>query len=176
MEIISTMPFTFYGQTFECFYCDDRRFYLPLVRVCEAIGVYANAPQHQRILSDDAISDGLIVLSVASIGKDSKKYINRTDCLWLERLPYWLVTIDASRVRSDIKDRLILLKREFAEATWAIFRSELVPQNILAAMDQCSIQCQDKGTKGISRRERHFQRAKHALVHLYSIVATWSEK
>jgi hypothetical protein len=170
MEILQIMPFSFYGQTFECFYCDDRRFYLPLVRLCEAIGVYPN-PQRQRILSDEAISDGLIVLGVSSIGNDSKNCINLTDCLWLERLPYWQGTIDASRVKPEVKDRVILFKKAFAETAWAVFRSDIVPHNILTAIDKCSSQGQDKGMRGISRRDRRLQRAKVELLKLYSLVA-----
>ncbi len=175
MEILSTIPFTFYGQTIECYYCDDRRFYVPLNRVCEAIGVYPNA-QRQRILSDEAISNGLIILGVSSIGIDSKNHIIPTDCLWLERLPYWLGTIDSSRVKPEIHDRLILFKKEFAEAAWAVFRSDLVSQDILADIDKCSSQGQDKGNMGISRRERRFQRLRNELLHLYILVASWGEK
>ena len=52
-------------------------------------------------------------------------------CLWMNRLPYWLGTIDAKRIRQ----RVIVFKREFADVAWAAFRSEILPTDVLAEVD-----------------------------------------
>lgn len=57
-------------------------------------------------------------------------------CLWLNRLPYWLGTIDANRITNDDRrQRVILFKREFADVAWSAFRSEMLPADVLAEMD-----------------------------------------
>jgi hypothetical protein len=50
-------------------------------------------------------------------------------------LPYWLGTIDASRVAEDKRKKVILFKREFAEAAWQVFRTDFMPEDVIAEMD-----------------------------------------
>jgi hypothetical protein len=50
-------------------------------------------------------------------------------------ISYWLGTIDAGRIREEQRAKVILFKREFAEATSFVFRSDIVPPEVLAEMD-----------------------------------------
>jgi hypothetical protein len=54
----------------------------------------------------------------------------------LNRLPYWLGTIDANRIKDQTRrQQVIRFKREFADVAWAAFRSEILPEDILAELD-----------------------------------------
>ena len=134
--ILDEFPFTFYSETFSIVLASDRRMYVPLHRICQALGIDA-VGQTQRIQRDDAISDALVKLPLQVPYGDSGAVQTREMlCLWLNRLPYWLGTIDASRIANeDRRQRVILFKREFADVAWAAFRSEILPADVLAEMD-----------------------------------------
>ncbi len=131
MEILSTPVFTFYGTEFPSYLCDDNRVYLPLAKICKAIGLNPLA-QRKRIQSDETIHDALVMLEVKDVDPETGNFRStKTACLLLNRLPYWLGTIDASRVKPEIKDRLILYKKQLADATWAVFHKDMMPNHVL---------------------------------------------
>ena len=134
--ILDEFPFTFYSETFSIVLAGDRRMYVPLRRICQALGI-GTVGQTQRIQRDDAISDALVKLPLQVPYGDSGAVQTREMlCLWLNRLPYWLGTIDANRITNeDRRRRVILFKREFADVAWAAFRSEILPADVLAEMD-----------------------------------------
>lgn len=133
MDIVHSVPFVFYGEVFKAHLADDRQWYLPVQEVCVALGVDAEG-QRQRIQRDEALSDWLINLPLETPYQDTTR-IREVACLNLRRLPYWLGTIDASRVKAEHRKKVILFKREFAEAAWAVFRADMVPPDLLAEMD-----------------------------------------
>ncbi len=137
LKPLDEYPFTFYSETFSLVLASDRKLYLPLTRLCETLQIDANA-QIQRIRRDKAISDALIQLPATRTGKRGPiaARSNLTLCLWLNRLPYWLGTLDANRIKDDARrQQVIRFKREFAEVAWAAFRSEILPEDMLAEMD-----------------------------------------
>ena len=50
-------------------------------------------------------------------------------------MPYWLGSIDVERVRPELRERIVLYKREMADVLWAAFRSSIFPPEVLAEMD-----------------------------------------
>ena len=136
LKPLDEYPFTFYSETFSLVLASDRKLYLPLTRLCEALQIDANA-QIQRIRRDEAISDALIQLPVQlTYGEEGAVQTRQVLCLWLNRLPYWLGTLDANRIKDDARrQQVIRFKREFAEVAWAAFRSEILPEDMLAEMD-----------------------------------------
>jgi hypothetical protein len=132
MNVLNAIPFPFYGDQFEAYYCDDNEFYVSLNKICEALGIDASG-QRQRIQRDQAINDSLVLLHIMDKNGDQ---FRETACLNLKRLPYWLGTIDANRVKEEQRGRVIMFKREFADAAWAVFRSDLLPADVLAETDQ----------------------------------------
>jgi hypothetical protein len=133
LEVIQGVPFVFYGETFNAYLASDRQWYIPIGEVCRALGVEMGS-QRNRILRDEAISDRLANLPLETPYQNTTR-VQEVSCLNLRALPYWLGTIDASRVREAHRKKVILFKREFAEAAWAVFRSEIVPPDMLAEMD-----------------------------------------
>lgn len=133
LEIIQGVPFVFYGEVFSAYLVTDKQWYLPLNDVCRALGIDMPA-QRQRILRDEAISDRLITIPLETPYQNTTR-IQDVLCLNLRALPYWLGTIDAGRVKEEHRKKIVLYKREFAEAAWAVFRSDILPADMIAEMD-----------------------------------------
>lgn len=130
---IQGAPFVFYGEIFNAYLADDRQWYLPLQEVCQALGLDVSG-QRQRIQRDEALSDFLVNIPIETPYQDTTR-IREVACLNIRRLPYWLGTVEVSRVKEEHRKKVILYKREFAEAAWAVFRSEMIPPDLLAEMD-----------------------------------------
>ena len=126
-------PFVFYGEVFNAYLADDRQWYLPLQDVCQTLGLDVSG-QRQRILRDEALSDFLVNIPIETPYQDTTR-TREVACLNIRRLPYWLGTIEANRVKEEHRKKVILFKREFAEAAWAVFRSDIIPPDLLAEMD-----------------------------------------
>jgi len=132
MDIVHSVPFVFYGEVFKAYLVDNRQWYIPIQEVCNALGIDAEG-QRQRILRDEAISDRLANLPLETPYRDTIR-IQEVACLNLRGLPYWLGTIDVKRVKEEHRKKVILFKREFAEAAWAVFRADMIPSEMLAEM------------------------------------------
>jgi len=133
IEIINGVPFEFYNEVFMAYLASDYQWYIPLNGVCSALGV-ENSAQRQRIQRDEAISDRLVNIPLETPYQGGTR-IQEVSCLNLRALPYWLGTIDAGRVKEEHRKKIILFKREFAEAAWAVFRSDILPADVLAETD-----------------------------------------
>lgn len=152
MNIVHSVPFVFYGEVFNAYLASDRQWYLPVRAVCEALGLDFSG-QHQRILRDEAITDRMLNLPIETVYRDSTR-IQEVACLNLRALPYWLGTVDGARVKEEHRKKVILYKREFAEAAWSVFRSDIVPPDVLAEMDSYATpQEQEYGALMDSARE-----------------------
>ncbi|MDR6773581.1 RhuM family protein [Azospirillum sp. BE72] len=84
----------------------EGRPYVPVKPLCLNMGLDWNG-QYQRIQRDSVLSEGMCVIHIPSNGG-----MQETVCLPLEYLNGWLFGIDDKRVREDLRDRLIMYKRE----------------------------------------------------------------
>jgi len=132
-EIVHSVPFVFYGETFMAYLAADRQWYIPVNEVCGALDIDPRS-QRRRIQEDEAIAHRLVNIPMETPYRDTTR-VQEVSCLNLRALPYWLGTIDANRVKEAYRKKVILFKREFAEAAWAVFRSDMVPPDLLAEMD-----------------------------------------
>jgi len=133
LEVVSSFPFEFYKTTYVSYLASDRQFYIRLDQICEGIGLDSHS-QLRRVKEDDAISDKLVTMSVDTPYKDSFRK-QEVSFLNLRALPYWLGTVDASRVKPELHAHIVLYKREFAEVAWFVFRSDLLSQDMIAEVD-----------------------------------------
>lgn len=133
-DIIQGFPFEFYGATYVAYLADDRQFYISLNEVCNGLGVDARS-QRRRIQDDEAIADKLVNLPMETPYQDSLR-VQDVACLNLRALPYWLGTIDAKRVKEEVRPRIILFKRDFAESAWFVYRSEILPPELSAEVEK----------------------------------------
>lgn len=74
--------------------------------ICEAIGLQWEA-QLKRIKRHPVLSQGMSIMDTPSAGGDQE-----TTCLPLDYLNGWLFGVDASRVRPEIRERLVQYQRE----------------------------------------------------------------
>lgn len=134
MKIIDQFPFEFYDHTFELYLTDQRQLILSLRSLCEAMGLDFSA-QSRRVERDEALADGISMVVAPVMRKDGSSQEREVVCLTLRLLPYWLGTIDASRVKPELKDMIVRFKRELADVAWAAFRSQILPADMLAELD-----------------------------------------
>lgn len=118
---------------FKAYLTTNRQWFITVQDVCYALGVDTEG-QRQRILQDEAIADRLVNLPLETPYRDTT-HVQEVACLNLRALPYWLGTIDVKRVKEEHRKKVILFKREFAEAAWAVFRSDMVSPKLLSEMD-----------------------------------------
>lgn len=134
LEILQGFPFEFYDETYVAYLASDRQFYISLNEVCQGLGVDARS-QRRRIREDEAIADKLINLPMETPYQDSLR-VQEVACLNLRALPYWLGTIDAKRVKEEVRPRVILYKRDFAETAWFVYRAEILPPELSAEVEK----------------------------------------
>lgn len=179
LKPLDEFPFDFYGDTFSIVLASDRRLYLPLNRLCAALQIDATA-QIQRIRRDEAMSDALLQLPLSiPYGEEGAVQIRQVMCLWLNRLPYWLGTIDASRIKDQgRRQQVIRFKREFADVAWAAFRSEILPDDMLAELDAATPPAEQRYSVAMDeatalRREVNQQkgRLEHVEAHISNLEA-----
>jgi hypothetical protein len=134
LKVIQKIPFQFYGKEFDALLAEDRKIYIVLKDICEHMGIDTEG-QRQRILRDRAINDNLVNISVKSLVDNSYEREQEMSCLNVEKLPYWLGSIDVERIKPELVDQVLLYKREFAAVAWGVFRSSFLPADVLAELD-----------------------------------------
>lgn len=82
------------------------RYYTAMKPICENIGL-AWSGQRQRINRDEVLAEGARVIRLPSEGGQQD-----TLCLPIELLNGWLFGVDSSRVKAEIKSKLIMYKKE----------------------------------------------------------------
>lgn len=97
----------FHGDVIEAAQDGNGDVWVPLKRPCESVGVAPNGQIEK--LKAKAWAVGKMILSTASDGKSYEMYALRLDCL-----PMWLATIDASRVKKELRAKLELYQKEAA--------------------------------------------------------------
>lgn len=101
------------------------KIYVAMKPISEAIGLAWNG-QYERVMRDPALSS--VVRVIRTTAADGKQY--ETLFLELEYLNGWLFKIDASRVKSEIRDTVIAYQRECYKALYHHFHGKALNQQI----------------------------------------------
>lgn len=135
LKVIDQFPFEFYGEHFAVALANDRKLYVPIQALCQAMELQTHG-QVRRIREHEAMANALINLNVMwSYGEEDVREREML-CLRLDRLPFWMGTIQTSRIPDEHKRaRIIQFQRDFADVAWAAFRSEVMPDDMAAEMD-----------------------------------------
>ena len=82
--------------------------FIPIRPICDFLGVAWTA-QRQRILRDPVLSEELtpVIVTITGTGQEVE-----TLCLPLDYLTGWLFGINATRVKEEVRDRLIRFQRK----------------------------------------------------------------
>ncbi len=133
LQLIQDFPFEFYGEMYVAHLASDRQFYIRMNDVCDGMGL-AHASQRRRVQEDEGISHYLVNM-MADTPYQGGYRRKEVTFLNIRALPYWLGTIDAKRVKLEIYEKVVRFKRSFAETAWQVYRSDLMPPEVLAEMD-----------------------------------------
>lgn len=117
----------FHGDTLHAVQ-DDKGVWVSVRRVCEALGI-ARESQQAKLKKKGWAVGTFIVLT----GPDGKQYENYM--LHLDSLPMWLATIETSRVKPGIREKLEVYQREAAKVLARHFLGEPRRDTALSATD-----------------------------------------
>jgi hypothetical protein len=135
LKTIDQFPFEFYGEQFTVVLTNDRRLYVPLQGLCDAMGLQTHG-QVRRIREHEALANALVNLNVVWSYGDEAAREREMICLRLDRLPFWMGTIQTSRIADpDKRERIVQFQLDFADVAWAAFRREILPEDMQAELD-----------------------------------------
>jgi len=97
---------------------EDGTIYLPLRPMCESLGL-SYRPQRRRIQRDPSLEEGVREIRLETGGGRQA-----TPCLRLSVVPYGLSTVEVSRVRPDLQDKLLVYKRWVIDKVFDAFQRE----------------------------------------------------
>jgi hypothetical protein len=133
LEIIREFPFDFYGETYRAYLGTDRNLYLRVADISESVGLDF-ASQLRRIKSSVPLSRKLVYIEVDTPYKEGIRR-RAVAHMNIEGLTYWLATIETSRVKPEIRGLIEQFQIEFVDTVWALYRSDIVSDVILAELD-----------------------------------------
>ncbi|HHF5613090.1 hypothetical protein MYT39_03565 [Haemophilus influenzae] len=87
-------------------------YYTAMKPICENIGLCWDG-QRQRIQRDEVLSEGAVIITVPSNGGDQQMI-----CLPIEYINGWLFGIDIKRCKPEIRETLIMYKKECYQALY----------------------------------------------------------
>lgn len=93
MNTLNELTFTFYEKKFSIYYTDNNRFYLPLNKLCEAIGINHDS-QRKRIQSSPVIN----VQSAIS-------FVQKLENLIDKKLVLHIIDFDREQSKCEVKDK-----------------------------------------------------------------------
>lgn len=134
-KVIDQFPFEFYGDHFTVALANDRKLYVPMQALCDAMGLQTHG-QVRRIREHEAMANALVNLTIVWSYGDEAAREREMICLRLDRLPFWMGTIQTNRIPDETKrERIVQFQLDFADVAWAAFRREILPDDMLAEMD-----------------------------------------
>ena len=123
---------SFYGDELLGVQQDDGTIYAPFARICDNLGLGRDG-QAQRVRRHAVLLEALTTLDI-----ETTSGIQPMLCLRVDALPLWLAGIQASRVREDLREKLIRYQREAAHVLWQAFRSQIISEPIGDALTASS--------------------------------------
>lgn len=119
----------FYDDELTAVKLENGEIYVPVARLCDNLGL-SWPGQRERINRDEVLSDAMMRLRVTRSlmakgpqARDAQEML----CLPLKLIPGWLFGVNASRVKEEIREKLIRYRREAYDALWSAFRADIVP-------------------------------------------------
>lgn len=131
MSTMSLVPF--HGAAIEALQ-HEGEFYVVVRRICASLGFDEEA-QRQKLRA----KPWAVALMIKATGADGKQY--EQFCLSIKSLPMWLASINASKVKPDLRPTLELYQREAADVLYRHFlgaererERRLTPPDIMPTM------------------------------------------
>jgi len=99
---------------------EDGLIYAPFNRLCDNLGLQRDG-QAQRVRRHAVLNDALVTLMIQTAGG-----LQQVQCLRVDALPLWLSGIQASRVKEELREKLIHYQKEAAAVLWQAFRPQIL--------------------------------------------------
>ncbi len=112
----------FYGDTLIAAQVADETIYVPIRPICTQLGL-AWAGQFERLKRDPVLSEALRTIRVTRTNAGDPNVL----CLPLKFLPGWLFGIQASRVKAELRDKILRYQRECYDVLWNAFKGDIQP-------------------------------------------------
>ena len=118
----------FYDDELVAVRLEDGSIYIPMRRICSNLGLTWSS-QWERIRRDRVLSEATDRVLVTRTQSDKTRGLERQEmvCLPLKFVPGWLFGVNASRVREEIREKLIRYRRECFDVLWDAFKGEILP-------------------------------------------------
>jgi hypothetical protein len=101
----------------------EEQIYVPIRPICDYLGLDWSA-QYRRINRDPVLSEAVqgvaITTTPSSDGRGGG--LQEMSCLPLKFLPGWLFGVSASRVKADLREKIIRYQRESYDVLWEAFQ------------------------------------------------------
>ena len=110
----------FYGDELIAVQRPDGSVFVHFGRVCDNLGL-ARAPQVRRAQRHAVLEHGLVALTVETEGGAQS-----VQCLRIDLLPLWMAGLQVSRVREDLRDKLVRYQQEAAVVLWQAFKPQII--------------------------------------------------
>jgi hypothetical protein len=112
----------FYGDTLPAGQLADGTILVPVRPVVEGLGVDW-ASQYQRLKRDPVLRDALRSVVVTTTDRGQRPMV----ALPLKLLPGFLFGLNASRVKAELRERILRYQRECYDVLWNAFKGEVMP-------------------------------------------------
>lgn len=103
---------------------NEAQIYVPLRPICDYLGLSWSG-QFERIKRDEVLAEELRGVRVSRTPEHGGT--QELLSLPLEYLPGWLFGVNASRVRPELKERIVLYRRECYRTLWNAFKHDIMP-------------------------------------------------
>ncbi|HEX5690213.1 MAG TPA: phage antirepressor N-terminal domain-containing protein, partial [Roseiflexaceae bacterium] len=107
----------------------EPQIYVPIRPICDYLGLSWGS-QRNRIYRDDVLREsvrGVFITNTPQAGGRQEML-----CLPLEYLPGWLFGVTPTRVKPEIKEKILTYKRECYRRLWEAFKPEIMGSAQLA--------------------------------------------
>lgn len=125
----------FHGDELIALQRPDGNIFVHFGRLCDNLGL-ARSPQVRRIQRHEVLNTGLVTLTIVTEGG-----AQATQCLRIDLLPLWMAGLHASRIKAELRDKLVQYQQEAAVVLWQAFKPRiLVEQQPAEPVDDGVIQ------------------------------------
>ena len=164
--VVEEKTIVFYEDELIAVKMEDGTIYVPVRRLCDNLGVDWSG-QRQRIMRDEVLEQAInsVVITTTQTDTPHAKPEQEMLCLPLDLIPGWLFGIQTSRVKDDVRDKLIRYRRECFRVLWDAFKADLLPELQEPATDLTPVDQMVVQAKAVYDLARHQASMERWLVH-----------
>lgn len=130
-DILKVFTLELFENYVEAFLLRDGELYLPVRQVAEALGL-TFSPQLRRMKRDPVIGPTLRKVHPPPPEGESSWGGRRSAVVVfpLRYLPGWLMGVEVSRLKPELRERVLAYKREIAQLGWIAFQERFLPPEV----------------------------------------------